>query len=545
MKKEIAIKLIQATQNKQKGFNPFKQFCIKDPEKYFKKKGLEKEFDSLSIEEKEIFKDEQLFFKIICEYGFFTPKELYQENNKCLGCGKETKFLGLSRGYRKTCGDLECVNKVRKRDKEFWQKRNEKTNETFIKKYGTHPMKLKETILKQKQTKLEKYGDENYNNKEKNQKTKLERYGNKNYLNRNKAKQTIFERYGVENISKSHLKNLDDFNEEFIKENFIKDDRFLIQEFCEYFNYQYKAGMSKKKELGIIIPNKFNKCKTQQKIFDEIEHENKIFNDKSLISPQEIDILLPDIKLAIEFNGLLYHSRGISKHKQFNSPDFDKNYHIQKTELVEEKGYQLFQIFESDDLDLWKSMINNKLGLNKKIFARKCEIREVDSNTAERFLKENHLQGYCVAKYRFGLYYENVLVSLMTFGKSRYNKNYDWELLRFCSKKGYNIVGGASKLLSHFRKQYSGSIISYANRRWSNGHLYETLGFEEIGKTNPNYFYFKEDDLYKLYFRVTFQKYKLKNLLDVYDENLTETQNMFNNGYRQIFDCGNKIYALK
>ena len=190
-------------------------------------------------------------------------------------------------------------------------------------------------------------------------------------------------------------------------------------------------------------------------------------------------------------------------------------------------------------------MINNKLGLNKKIFARKCEIREVDSNTAERFLKENHLQGYCVAKYRFGLYYENVLVSLMTFGKSRYNKNYDWELLRFCSKKGYNIVGGASKLLSHFRKQYSGSIISYANRRWSNGHLYETLGFEEIGKTDPNYFYFKEDDLYKLYSRVTFQKYKLENLLDVYDENLTETKNMFNNGYRQVFDCGNKIYALK
>ena len=120
MKKEIAIKLIQATQNKQKGFNPFKQSCIKDPEKYFKKKGLEKEFNSLSMEEKEIFKDEQKFFKIICEYDFFIPKESYQENNKCLGCGKETKFLGLSTGYRKTCGALECVNKVRKRDKEFW-----------------------------------------------------------------------------------------------------------------------------------------------------------------------------------------------------------------------------------------------------------------------------------------------------------------------------------------------------------------------------------------------------------------------------------------
>ena len=210
---------------------------------------------------------------------------------------------------------------------------------------------------------------------------------------------------------------------------------------------------------------------------------------------------------------------------------------------MEEKGYQLFQIFSSDDLDIWKSMINNKLGLNKKIFARKCIIKEVKAEEVRKFLEENHLQGYCQSKYKIGLYLDNELVSLMTFGKSRYNKNYDWELLRFCSKKGYNVIGGASKLLSYFRREHSGSIISYANRRWSNGHLYETLGFEFLHNTDPSYFYFKND--YEIYSRFEFQKHKLKDKLVNFDPNLTEEENLLNNRYGKIYDCGNKVYILK
>ena len=132
----------------------------------------------------------------------------------------------------------------------------------------------------------------------------------------------------------------------------------------------------------------------------------------------------------------------------------------------------------------------------------------------------------------------------MTFGKSRYNKNYTWELLRFCSLKGYNVVGGASKLLSHFRKQYSGSIISYANRRWSNGDLYRKLGFKMIGKTDPNYFYFKDGHT-ELFSRIAFQKHKLKSLLENFNPDLTEEQNMFNNNYRKIYDSGNLVFFLE
>ena len=132
----------------------------------------------------------------------------------------------------------------------------------------------------------------------------------------------------------------------------------------------------------------------------------------------------------------------------------------------------------------------------------------------------------------------------MTFSKPRYAKNYDWELVRFCTLKGYNVAGGASKLLSSFRSNYKGSIISYANRRWSNGDLYRRLGFKEINRTSPGYYYFKENEMI-LYTRDRFQKHKLKDLLETFDERLTEEENMFENDYRKIYDCGNLVFVLE
>ena len=136
-------------------------------------------------------------------------------------------------------------------------------------------------------------------------------------------------------------------------------------------------------------------------------------------------------------------------------------------------------------------MINSKLGLTEnKIYARKCIIKEVDNNIAKQFLDSNHLQeGKYIGKIRLGLYYNDILVSIMTFAKPRFNKNYDYELIRFCNLIDTNVIGAASKLLSYFRKTYKGSIISYANRRFSNGKLYETLGFNLLNETEPNYFY--------------------------------------------------------
>ena len=154
------------------------------------------------------------------------------------------------------------------------------------------------------------------------------------------------------------------------------------------------------------------------------------------------------------------------------------------------------------------------------------------------------MQGACNSKINLGLFYNDELLEVMTFGKSRFNKHYEYELLRLCAKKYYSIIGGASKLFKYFKQTYKpNSIISYANRRFSNGSIYETLGFKFINKTKPNYFYVHSSSFVKVS-RISAQKHKLKIFLKKYDANLSERENMSNNGYLQIFDCGNLVYEF-
>ena len=417
----------------------------------------------------------------------------------------------------------------------------EKMKQTCLEKYGTDCVfKIKEVQNKSEQTKLKKYNNKNYNNREKSKQTCLEKYGVENYTQTEYYKVKLIEtnnfKYNTDYTSQINFKNFENLNEEFVKEKFIKDNKFLIDDFMKYFNIICRnTSLKYKEKFNITESNKINKSKTQQFIFDCINVENKIYNDRHL--GKELDIYLPDYNLAIEYNGLMFHSEGKKAQPKFNGPD--KNYHLNKTEMCLENNIQLFHILEGEDLDLWLSMINSKLGLNNKIFARKCIIKELNSKDCIDFLNENHLQGFCQAKINLGLFYEDELVSVMSFSKPRFNKKYDYELIRFASKRNYTVIGGASKLWKYFVNKYNPkSVITYANRRFSNGDLYYKLGFNFIEKTQPNYFYFKYGDL-KLYSRVKFQKHKLKDILEIYDENLSEAENMFNNNYRRIYDCGN------
>jgi hypothetical protein len=130
----------------------------------------------------------------------------------------------------------------------------------------------------------------------------------------------------------------------------------------------------------------------------------------------------------------------------------------------------------------------------------------------------------------------------MTFGKCRFDKKHEWELLRFCNKLGYHIPGGASKLLKYFERNYNPkSLVSYADRRWSQGKVYEKLGFTFSHASKPDYWYFCNHDI-SLKSRIKFQKHKLKELLKTFDETKTEVENMKDNGYNRIFDCGNLVF---
>ena len=166
---------------------------------------------------------------------------------------------------------------------------------------------------------------------------------------------------------------------------------------------------------------------------------------------------------------------------------------LEKTELCEAKGIQLIHIFEDEWLfkqDIVKSRISGLLGHNEKIYARLCECKEITNKEAEEFLNKNHLQGSCVSKYRYGLYYKDRLLSVMTFGKSRFKKN-EFELLRFANSLNVNVIGGASKLFKHFLNDHKdiNTVITFADRRWSQGHVYEKMGFERIDTIKPNMFY--------------------------------------------------------
>lgn len=262
-----------------------------------------------------------------------------------------------------------------------------------------------------------------------------------------------------------------------------------------------------------------------------IENDRRILRDKNGF--YELDCYIPERKIAIEFDGLYWHS--VDKKSS--------NYHLLKTNKCIDKGIRLIHIFEDEWIfkkKIVKSRIRAILGLTKnKVYARKCEIKQIAYKEANTFITKYHIQGNCQSSVRLGLFYKNRLCAVMTFGKSRFNKKYDWELLRYCTLSNFNIIGGASKLLSYFKKNYGGSIITYADKRWSAGNLYKQLGFTQLKDSPPAYWYFLGK---KRYSRTLFQKHLLKNKLDKFYENKTEMENMIENGYSMIYDCGNHVF---
>lgn len=260
-----------------------------------------------------------------------------------------------------------------------------------------------------------------------------------------------------------------------------------------------------------------------------------IENDRMTLNGKELDILIPNHNLAIEFNGVYYHS---SKFKP-------RSYHLEKTMQCYKNGIQLLHIFDSEwnnqtKRDIWTSMILSRLNhLSHKIYARKCSVEQISSATAKAFLETNHLQGYVPSKISYGLFYQNDLVCVMSLSVPRFNKKYDFEIIRLATKKYMTVVGGASKLFKYFIRQYPSSVISYADRRYSTGNVYNQLGFNFIRFSPPSYYYTKQN---RLYHRMNFQKHKLPLMLDSFDGNISEANNMKNNNYYQIWDCGSCVY---
>ena len=456
-----------------------------------------------------------------------------------------------------------------------------KTKESNLERYGVENIFQCDDIkTKSRNTKYELYGDLNFNNRYKSKKTNLEKYGceyaSMSSIIKKKVKKTNLERYGYEYASQNQLvlnKMKKSNIERYGVDNYSKTDEFTLKVSEKWFKTMYERLESyghlvkineteytiKCKDcnnnytifnslMNVRLRNNEDIClncnpinsgfsKMEKSLFNIIKENYNgevIENSRKLIDGLEIDIFLPDLKLAFEFNGLYWHSE-LYKHR---------TYHLEKTNKCLENGIQLIHIWEDDWLsnqDIVKSMILNKLGRTQnKIYARKTEIKEITDNTVIReFLIKNHIQGFVGSKVKLGLFYNDELVSLMTFGnlrKSLGQKSQEgsYELLRFCNKLNTTVIGGASKLFKHFIKNYKPyNIISYSDYSRSNGNMYKNLGFKLNHISNPNYYYII-GGIRK--HRFNFRKDKLVS--GGSNSSLTEIEIMRQNGYYRIFDCG-------
>lgn len=473
----------------------------------------------------------------------------------CLNCGKDLKFKNsLLNGYGEYCS-IPCANKC--------ETHKNKVVKTNLIKYGVSNPMLSETIKKDIKLKMvEKYGVDNiFKDTEYIKNKTIEKYGVEHIAKlpstQIKREKTNLEKYGFHTplLNKDvRNKGFDEKNKKFLKKyedfkivNVYNNDIIII---CDVCGSEYLINRS---VLYHRHNNGFNPCTKCNPIKDGVSISEKeisnfikslginiIVNDRNLIQPLELDIVIPEKNIVIEYNGIYWHSE-----KYIN-----KNYHLNKTELCNNIGYRLVHIFEDEWLykkEIVKSRLKNMLGLTEnKIFARKCEIKEVSSKEKTIFLDENHIQGKVGSKINLGLYYNDELVSLMTFSNKREvlggeNENNHYELIRFCNKLNTNVIGGASKLLKHFISNYNPKeIISYADRRWSDGNLYETLGFTYLNVSPPNYFYVKNGRREN---RIKYQKHKLVE--QGFDKDKSEREIMEERGFDRIYDCGTISYSLK
>jgi hypothetical protein len=449
----------------------------------------------------------------------------------------------------------------------------QKNKDTILDKYGVDNISNMQIIKDKKiKTCLVNFGVEypqqsNYIfNKSK--KTKLEKYGDENYINPEKTKKTNLERYGVEYVSQNYdislkmkenqfLSYKNTFDNGLYKSELIKKYNHIFKSYNINGKYEFNCDCNKnhtfiidykllwhRNNLNTILctecnPISKNVSGLETQLLNYIKENyygDIISNNRKILNPNELDIYLPELNLAFEFNGMWWH----------NEINKDKNYHLNKTNICEKLGIQLIHIYEDDWIykqDIIKSIILNKLGKTQnKIFARKCEIKtDINIIDIKNFLETNHISGYVGSNIKIGLFFDNELVSLMTFGNRRVamgkksTNEGEYELLRFCNKLNVNVVGGASKLFKYFIKNYKPKeITTYADRSISRGKLYETLGFNFFGKTEPNYYYVVDGIRHH---RFNYRKDKL--VKQGFDSNKTEREIMLERKIYRIYNSGN------
>jgi hypothetical protein len=418
----------------------------------------------------------------------------------------------------------------------------DKTNEE---KYGTKDLLQSEEIKEKiKKTMVKKYGVEyslqSNEIKSKFQKSMMKRYGSQQAMHSQELKER--RRINMQSRIKDKIFDFEHITPLFKKEDFTDINHFYRWRcnscktvFEDHLNYGHIPRCPKCFPKKIRINRKKNEIIFWLK--NSLNIKNVVEDDKTIIAPNVITIMLPDYHVGINIISLYWDSEAQGKSKSFQ---------LKKSSMAASQDIQLLSIFEDEWVnkqDIIKSIIKRKLGLlGKTISTDSCFVEEITNQDARLFYQKNHIQGHANCQFNYGLFDQREgLVACMSTSKPRFNHSYSWEVVRFAVRLNINVIGAPKMMLDYFRKDHEGSIIAYGDCRYFESKIYEDAGMKHISRSEPNYFY---TDYLKRHNRLKYQKNKLHQKLKIYDEDLTEWQNMQMNGFDRIWDCGSNVFTL-
>jgi Zn finger protein HypA/HybF involved in hydrogenase expression len=456
-------------------------------------------------------------------------------------CGKPLKFKSFSVGYLQYCS-TSCKSKHQIRNPEASKKAYETYKQIMRSKYGVDnywQTEESKNLKRDFSNRLKRSPEAEKIALIKRETTNLQKYGNKCALhgvNHDKTQQILDKKYGINGVQKLANKTA--------MENRHLKFRETIRKWCELnqieilsLNFRQSKNVFKCKKCG----QKFHringypqcpKCNKHNQFISKKEKEIVKYirfiytgpvweNDRHTLNGKELDIYLPDLKLAIEYNGTYWH--GYHKGTDQSLYEFKKKIESKRLEC-QSLGIRLITIDECDYLDrpeVFKRFLNDQLLPRRRVYARNCEIKEIDTNTAKNFCKYYHVNGFRGGKYKYGLYHNDELLIVAIFGKHKS----EYECVRLCYKTGYDIIGGWAKIQKHFGKRF----LHYINLKYFQGENKTGFGFRFLinGIILHRNALQKKTGLYKHCTKI--------------DTNLSDFQNCLMNNGIAIFDLGNDI----
>lgn len=281
----------------------------------------------------------------------------------------------------------------------------------------------------------------------------------------------------------------------------------------------HPEGSKYEAELIRILGEKFN---------------NIITHDRDILQGRELDIYIPEIKIAIEFNGTFWHCN-LQKYR---------NYHQDKTIDCAKKGIRLIHIFEYEwkNPDIKNKLINMLVKDTIKIGARHTYIKEINTSIEKEFLDKYHLSGYASSSVKLGCFKKDTheLLGVMTFGKPRFNSDYEYEIIRLCWRDDVQVIGGLNKLFKYFLNNFNPkSIMTYSDISKFTGNCYSKIGFKTSANsiTEPNYKWVSlNSDIVLTRYQTQKQKLVDKGFGN---SNQTEDEIMEQLNFVKVYDSGN------